>query len=202
MFSAPPAYRPPQKCNVRHTALTHSHVSSNRQHRTRSSQAPHADRLARTSSATSPGSLPPSSPAHHASARPPPARSVYHQKRAKKRRQTFVTPRHAAARDSLGTHAPAALPHVRHASLSTAQPFLTQQQPLQLTLPRTPPSEPVFIIFSRPALPLCQGPCPLLLRPRPCLHVHVRGRVEASTLHPMTLHDHPRGCVHDTRRSY
>ena len=43
---------------------------------------------------------------------------------------------------------------IRNASLSTAHPFLAQQQPLQLTLPRTPPSEPVFIIFSRPALPL------------------------------------------------
>ena len=97
---------------------------------------------------------------------------VYHQKRAKKRRQTFVTPRHAAARDSLGTHPsrlaartprepehstpiprPAAARTTHFAAYASIRACLHH-----LLSPSSPAEPPAIIIFFRPIHNSTPGP--------------------------------------------
>ena len=158
ILSAPPDYGRYQKCNVPQSAW------SFRVDPAGAVCCRPTSPIALLPSATRRPHRPPSSAACLAPCRPPRPRTT--PPRAPRQPALYTTEarneRHARLVSLVATPqraialAPilAASPHVRHASLSTEHPFIAQQQPLQLTLSRTPPSGPVFIIFSRPALPL------------------------------------------------
>ena len=167
ILPAPQAYRPPQKCNVPHSAgalcpstdparstamwpLVRLHLPSR-------PATPHHWLLA---------ALP--TRASRLRAPPPATRCVPPDCASKSDASNLLS--HLATQQRATALAPtsAASQLIRNASLSTAHPFLAQQKPLHHTLSCTPSSGPAFNIFSRLALPL-SSPAIIIFFP-PCGH--------------------------------
>ena len=153
ILPAPQAYRPPQKCNVPQSAspLGPSQHAAPRCGLSSVCICPRVPQPRIT------GSLPPFPPAHHASALPPRQPAVYHQIAPAKATPVICchsSPHSSSRQPWHPPHPPRSSCATPNASLSTAHPFLAQQQPLQHTLSCTPSSGPAFNIFSRLSLPL------------------------------------------------